>query len=105
MQALYEYKDFLEGQDTPEAKWVLVDVCETLELYQTAYKTLCPLVARQDKKALKHLGKLQSLQERGDSFALRRPKGGKEQEALLAALPSFQYHKEPLTDYCYRITR
>lgn len=26
VQALYEYKDFLEAQATPEAGWVLVDV-------------------------------------------------------------------------------
>lgn len=96
VQALYEYKDFLEEQDTPEAKWVLVDVCETLELYQTAYETLRPLVTRQDKKALKRLGKLQSLQERGDRFGLRRPEGGKDRAALLATLPPFQYHPDPL---------
>ena len=38
VQALYEYKDYLEEQSTSEAKWVLVDVCETLELYRTAYE-------------------------------------------------------------------
>ncbi len=27
VQALYEYKDFLEGQDNKDAKWALVDVC------------------------------------------------------------------------------
>lgn len=36
IQALYEYKDFLEEQDAQEARWVLVDACETLELYKTA---------------------------------------------------------------------
>ena len=34
VQALYEFKDLLEAQDTKEARWVLVDVCETLELYK-----------------------------------------------------------------------
>ena len=99
VQALYEYKDFLEGQDTAEAKWVLVDVCETLELYKSAYETLRPLVTRADKKVLKRLGKLQDLQERGDRFALPRPRGGKEQghqAALLATLPFFRYHPNPL---------
>lgn len=99
VQALYEFKDFLEEQDTPEAKWVLVDVCETLELYKTAYDTLRPLVTRSDKKALKRLGTLQSHKDQGDRFALRRPEGGKKQEqqaALLAALPRFRYHPNPL---------
>ena len=99
VQALYEYKDFLEEQDTPEAKWTLVNVCETLELYKTAYETLRPLVTRENKPALKHLGKLQSLQVQGDRYALLRPRGGKEQARraeLLAALPSFRYHPNPL---------
>ncbi len=99
VQALYEYKDFLKEQGTPEAQWVLVDVCETLELYKTAYETLRPLVTSEDKSALKHLGKLQSLQERGDHYALPRPKGGKEQARQaerLAALPHFRYHPNPL---------
>lgn len=99
VQALYEYKDYLEGQDTTEAKWVLVEVCELLELYRTAYETLIPLATRKDRKTLKRLGRLQSLQGRGDSFALRRPKGGKERErqaALLATMPSFRYHPNPL---------
>ena len=76
--ALYEYKDFLEEQDTPEARWVLADVYETLELYRSAYETLLPLVSRTDKKALKRLGKLQGLQGQWNAFALRRPGGGKE---------------------------
>lgn len=99
VQALYEYKDFLEEQDETEAKWVLVDVCETLELYKTAYETLRPLVTRTDKKAQKRIGKLQSLQEQGDRFALKRPKGGKEREKqaeLLKKLPFFKYHPNPL---------
>ncbi len=73
VQALYEFKDLLEAQDTKEARWVLVDVCETLELYKTAYTILRPLVSREDRQSLKRLGRLQSLQEQGDRFALRRP--------------------------------
>ena len=107
VQAFYEYKDFLDEQDEPEAKWVLVDVCETLELYKTAYETLRPLVTRENKKARKRLGNLQSLQWRGDRFALRRPKGGKERErqaALLAELPSFRYHPNPLETEAFSLT-
>lgn len=99
VQALYEYKDYLEGQDNKDAKWVLVDVCETLELYKTAYETLRPLSARGDKKTLKRLGRLHGLQGQGDRYALYRPKGGKEQERqeeLLATLPFFRYHPNPL---------
>ena len=105
IQALYEYKDYLEEQSTSEAKWVLVDVCETLELYRTAYETLRPLVTRENKKARKRLGKLQSFQEQGDHFALHRPKGGKErarQTALLAGLPFFRYHPNPLATEAFR---
>ncbi len=94
VQALYEYKDFLEKQDAIEAKWVLVDVCETLELYKTAYETLRPLVTQTDKKALKRLGKLQGFQTQGDDFAMWRPKKEKERECT--ALPFFRYHPDPL---------
>ena len=103
VQALYEYKDFLEEQDTQEAKWTLVDVCETLELYKTAYETLRPLVTRTDKKALKRLGKLQGLQTQGDRFAVRRPKEGKEQE-YRADLPFFRYHPNPLETGAFSLT-
>ncbi len=98
VQALYEYKDFLEEQDRADAKWVLADVCETLELYRSAYETLRPLVRRTDKKALKRLGRLQGLLGSGDRFGLRRPQeGGKtgKRAALLAALPAFRYHPDP----------
>ncbi len=96
VQALYEFKDLLEAQDTKEARWVLVDVCETLELYRTAYTILRPLVSREDRKSLKRLGRLQSLQEQGDRFALRRPSGNQVQTALSATLPVFKYHPKPL---------
>lgn len=99
VQALYEYKDYLEQQEALEAKWVLVDVCETLELYKTAYEILRPLVSRSDKKALKRLGKLQSFQKQGDIFALHRPRGGNERERqakILEKLPFFKYHPNPL---------
>ena len=96
VQALYEFKDLLEAQDTKEARWVLVDVCETLELYKTAYTILRPLVSREDRKSLKRLGRLQSLQEQGDRFALRRPSGNQVQTALSATLPVFKYHPKPL---------
>lgn len=99
VQALYEYKDYLEEQPGTDAKRVLVDVCETLALYQTAYKVLRMIVTRSDKRDLKKLGHLQGLQNMGDSFALRRPKGGKERERqkqILDALPHFRYHPNPL---------
>ncbi len=99
VQALYEYKDYLEEQDAPEAKWVLVDVCETLELYKTAYETLLPLVQQTDRKAIRKLSRLLDLQGVGDRYALRRPEGGKERAAraaLLAKLPRFRYHPDPL---------
>lgn len=99
VQALYEYKDFLEEQSAAEAKWVLADVCEQLELYKTAYEVLRPLVTKEDKKAQKRLGGLKILQGLGDRYALYRPHGGKERErhkALLATLPFFRYHPNPL---------
>ncbi len=106
VQALYEYKDFLEGQETPEAKRVLADVYELLKLYRSAYETLLPLVSRTDKKALKRLGKLQELQEQGNSFALHRPDGKTKQKrhaALLAAMPFFRYHPNPLETEAFQI--
>lgn len=95
VRALYALKDELETQDAPEAKWALVDVCETLALYKTAYETLRPLVSRTDKAALKRLGRLQGLREQGDRFALRRPAGGVDR-ARRADLPTFRYHPDPL---------
>ncbi|NCE64853.1 hypothetical protein D1159_09690 [Pseudoflavonifractor sp. 524-17] len=106
VQALYEYKDALEEQSAPEAQWVLVDVCETLELYKTAYDALRPLVTRGDKKGQKRLGRLLGLQGRGDAFALPRPRGGKEearQAALLAQLPRFRYHPNPFRTQAFRV--
>jgi hypothetical protein len=94
VQALYEYKDWLEKQEEEEARQTLVDVCEALELYATAYQTLRPLVRQGDKKALKRLGKLQELgEENGDQFALRRPNQGAKTPA---GLPDFRYHPDPL---------
>ena len=51
VQALYEYRDFLEEQNTPEAAWVLADVCETLELYGSAFEALRPLVTQKGPAA------------------------------------------------------
>ena len=97
--ALYEFKDFLEEQDTPEARWTLVDVCETLGLYRSAYETLRPLVVRTDKKAQRRLAKLKDMEWSGDRFALHRPEGGRDrnrQAVLPVQLPVFRYHPNPL---------
>ena len=99
IQALYEFKDLLEEQSSVQAKRVLVDVCKTLKLYQTAYEVLRPLIIKTDKKGIRQLGNLQALaKEQGDYFALR-PIGGKakrHREKLLAQLPKFKYHPDPL---------
>ena len=52
VQALYEYKDYLEEQTDPEALSVLVNVCETLKLYKSAYEILRPLVKQTDKNCI-----------------------------------------------------
>ena len=99
IQALYEFKDLLEEQSSVQAKRVLVDVCKTLKLYQTAYEVLRPLIIKTDKKGIRQLGNLQVLaKEQGDYFALR-PIGGnakRHREELLAQLPKFKYHPDPL---------
>lgn len=65
--ALYEFKDLLEEQSSVQAKRVLVDVCKTLKLYQTAYEVLRPLIIKTDKKGIRQLGNLQALaKEQGD---------------------------------------
>jgi len=99
VQAFYEFKDFLEEQPEPEAKRTLAQVCEFLELYRSAYTVFQEIADKEDKKDMKKLGYLKSLQNVGDSYAMRRPRGGKElerQQKLLASLPHFRYHPNPL---------
>lgn len=106
VQALYEYKDYLEEQTDPEALSVLVNVCETLKLYKSAYETLRPLVKQTDKKAQKQLMKLYGLRFQGDRFALPRPENGPDksrQAALLATLPHFRYHPNPLATEAFQV--
>lgn len=107
VQALYEYADFLEEQQDEEAKWVLVDVYEQLELYRSAYDLLRSLVTKENRKAAKRLGKLQGYLWQGDKYALFRPKGGKKrayQEQILATLPRFKYHPNPLETEAFLIS-
>ncbi len=107
VQALYEYRDFLEEQNTPEAAWVLADVCETLELYGSAFEALRPLVTRTAKKALRRLAKLASFQGTGDRYALRRPHGtarSSKMQKLQAALPHFRYHPDPFATAAFLIS-
>lgn len=106
VQALYELKDCLEEEDSPQAKLVLADVYQLLKLYQSAYETLRPLVDKEDKKAQKLLIRLQSLSEYGNRFALYRPKGErlpKSQQNLLCELPRFRYHPNPLETEAFLI--
>lgn len=107
VQAIYEYKDYLEEQTDPEALSVLVNVCETLKLYKSAYEILRPLVKQTDKKAQKQLIKLHGLQYQGDRFALPRPQSDQaknRQTALLATLPHFRYHPNPLATEAFHLS-
>ncbi len=99
VQAFYEFKDFLEEQSEPEAKQVLVKVYEFLELYRSAYTVFQEIANTTDKKDMKKLGYMKSLQNIGDAYAMRRPRGGKKlehQQQILASLPHFKYHPNPL---------
>lgn len=99
VQAFYEFKDFLEEQSKPEAKRILTEVCEFLELYQSAYIVFQEIADTTDKKDMKKLGYLKGLQNIGDGYAMRRLRGGKElerQQKILASLPHFKYHPNPL---------
>ena len=70
VQAFYEFKDFLEEQSEPEAKRVLAEVCEFLELYQTAYIVFQEIADTTDRKDMKKLGYLKSLQNIGDGYGV-----------------------------------
>lgn len=99
VQAFYEFKDFLEEQPEVEAKRILTEVCEFLELYGSAYTVFQEVADTKDKKDMKKLGYLKSLQNIGDGYAMRRLRGGKElerQQRILASLPHFKYHPNPL---------
>lgn len=106
VQALYELKDCLEEDNSPQSKLVLAEVYQILKLYRSAYETLRPLVTKEDKKAQKLLLRLQSLSEYGNRFALRRPKGEclpKSQQNFLCELPRFRYHPNPLETEAFLI--
>ena len=100
VSALYDLADELAKSDDLEAKKVLVDLYEQLDLYTSAYSLLTEILDKPDRKQIKKLSCLQEMsQSHGDRFALPRPlrkeekKQGKE---LSQSLPHFIYHPDPL---------
>ena len=102
IRALYMFKDELEGREDRQAKEVLVDVYDLLDLKRSAYDLLSQIGDRADRRVLKRLGVLKDYAENwGDHYAVPRPKTPeetqkeKERRARLG-LPSFRYHPDPL---------
>ena len=54
--ALYKFKEELEQNENKQAKEVLVDVYDMLDLKKDAYNLLCQIGDLSDKKTLKRLG-------------------------------------------------
>ena len=72
--ALYGLADELAKSDDLEAKKVLVDLYEQLDLYTSAYSLFTEILDKPDRKQLKKLSRLQEMsQSHGDRFALPRP--------------------------------
>ena len=98
--ALYGLADELAKSDDLEAKKVLVDLYEQLDLYTSAYSLFTEILDKPDRKQLKKLSRLQEMsQSHGDRFALPRPlrkKEKKQRRKLLQSLPHFIYHPDPL---------
>ena len=98
--ALYDLADELAKSDDLEAKKVLVDLYEQLDLYTSAYSLLTEILDKPDRKQIKKLSRLQEMsQSHGDRFALPRPLTEKEEskrQELSKSLPHFIYHPDPL---------
>ena len=98
--ALYDLADELAKSDDLEAKKVLVDLYEQLDLYTSAYSLLTEILDKPDRKQIKKLSRLQEMsQSHGDSFALPRPlrkEENKQRKELSQSLPHFIYHPDPL---------
>jgi len=74
VSALYDLADELAKSDDLEAKKVLVDLYEQLDLYTSAYSLLTEILDKPDRKQIKKLSRLQEMsQSHGDRFALPRP--------------------------------
>lgn len=100
--ALHTFKEELEEIEDRQAKEVLVDVYDLLNYKEKAYKLLCQIADRSDRKVLKKLGTLKDFAGTwGNYYALRKPKtAGKKQmekkQQTESDLPSFRYHPDPL---------
>lgn len=102
VRALYNFKESLENSDDKQAKEVLVDVYDLLDLKQSAYDLLSKIGDRSDRKILKRLGVLKdSAQRYGNHNALPNPKTPEElqqdrEQYTKLGLPFFRYHPNPL---------
>ena len=98
--ALYDLADELAKSEDLEAKKVLVDLYEQLDLYTSAYSLFTEILDKPDRKQLKKLSRLQEMsQSHGDRFARPRPlrkEEKKQRQDLLKNLPHFLYHPDPL---------
>ena len=69
--ALYDLADELAKSEDLEAKKVLVDLYEQLDLYASAYSLFTEILDKPDRKQIKKLSRLQEMsQSHGDRFAL-----------------------------------
>ena len=100
VSALYDLADELAKSDDLEAKKVLVDLYEQLDLYTSAYSLFIEILDKPDRKQIKKLIRLQEMsQSHGDRFALPRPlrkEEKKQRTELSQSLPHFIYHPDPL---------
>ena len=98
--ALYDLADELAKSDDLEAKKVLVDLYEQLELYASAYDLFTKIITKPDRKQIKKLARLEEMsQSHGDRFAFPRPlrkEEKKQRQDLLKTFPHFPYHPDPL---------
>lgn len=102
VRALYAFKEELEQTEEKQAKKVLVDVYDLLDLKKDAYRLLRQIVNRSDRRGIKQLSILKEYAENwGNRYALPKPKTEqekqKEKERLVQlGIPVFRYHPNPL---------
>lgn len=100
--ALYKFKEELEQSENKQAREVLVDVYDMLDLKKDAYNLLCQIGDLSDKKTLKRLGVLKEYAENlGNYYAIPKPKTSEEKQEererqAKLGLPTFRYHPNPL---------
>lgn len=103
---LYELKEELEQFKDRQAKELLVHIYDLLEFYKDAYELLLQIGDASDKKILMRLGTLKLAAEKyGNHFAIPKPTLAKNTDKVIASLPTFRYHPDPIKTGAFTVSK